>query len=114
MISVSLGTRIYQARLEKGISRKDLAQMLGITPSAISNYENSISKPRQKTLCEIIKVLSIDANYLFQDEAEYANYDNLAAAISENEHKYRALDERGRETVDRVLDLEYSRTLDKR
>ena len=110
--NMSLGTRIKQVRLERGIKRKDLAEMLGITPSSISNYENGISKPRQQTLFDIIKVLGIDANYLYQDDAPGADNDVSPSAVSGYEYKYRALDERGRETVDRILDLEYSRAMD--
>ena len=109
---MSVGSRIKQARLEKGLTRTDLARLLNITPSAVSNYENSISIPRQEIFCELIKVLCVDANYLYQDVAPGGSPVGLQASIAEYEYKYNALDERGRETVDRVLDLEYSHIME--
>ena len=108
---MSVGSRIKQARLQKGLSRAMLAERLNITPSSISNYENCISSPRTEILCAIIKELGVDANYLYQDIVANNDYEAPALVISEYEHKYRALDERGRETVDGVLDLEYSRAM---
>ena len=109
---MSMGSRIKQARLLKGLSRTELAGLLEITPSAISNYENGISSPRPDRLMAIIKELGVDANYLYQDEVSDMNPEAPMPTISDYLKKYRALDERGRETVDGVLDIEYSRAVD--
>lgn len=106
---MSIGSRIKQARLQNGLSRFKLAELLDITPSSISNYENGISIPRIEILCAIINKLGVDANYLYQDLAPGYSPDLLTSVIHDYEYKYRALDERGRETVNGLLELEYSR-----
>ena len=111
VMSMDIGSRIKQARVEKGISRSNLAELLGLTASAISNYENGISRPRHDTLCEIIKLLDTDANFIYQDDAPGIGDNTALSEVSDYEQKYRALDERGRETVDKILDLEYSRAM---
>ena len=108
---MSVGSRIKQARVKSGLTRADLAEQLNITPSAISNYENGISTPRQDILCEIIGRLGVDANFLYQDVATLTYAHEAVSVVSEYENKYRALDERGRETVDRILEYEFSRTV---
>lgn len=108
---MSVGSRIKQARLQKGLSRVKLAELLHITPSSISNYENGISSPRTEILCAIIKELGVDANFLYQDIVPGKDPGMLTPVISDYENKYRALDKRGRETVDGVLNFEYSRAM---
>ena len=108
---MSVGSRIRDARESKGLKRLTLAEMIDVTASAVSNYENDISIPRQETLCKILTALDIDANYLYQDIMPGIDPDERVSAVSGYEYKYRALDERGRETVDSILDLEYSRAV---
>ena len=64
---MSLGSRIKELREDKNISRSKLADLLGVTVGAISNYENEISSPKEPILFKIMEVLNCDANYLFQD-----------------------------------------------
>lgn len=65
---MSIGSRIKQARELAQMSRRELATAVGVTPSAISNYENDISSPKDEVLYKIINVLGVDANFIFQDE----------------------------------------------
>ncbi|MFQ8601395.1 MAG: helix-turn-helix domain-containing protein, partial [Oscillospiraceae bacterium] len=44
---MSIGNRIRDARENLGLSRGQLADMIGVTISAISNYENNISFPKE-------------------------------------------------------------------
>ena len=97
------------ARKEMGLSRSQLARLASVTSSSISNYENGISVPRDKTLRAILLALGIDANYLYQDDIPPVSPDALLPEISDYISKYRALDERGRDTVNSILDIEYSR-----
>ena len=48
---MSIGIRIKQARKKRGMSCKELAALVGVTPSAITNYENGISFPKPQVLC---------------------------------------------------------------
>ena len=65
--TMSIGNRIKQARKKRGMSCKELAALVGVTPSAITNYENGISFPKPQVLCALFGALKVDANFLFQD-----------------------------------------------
>ena len=40
---MGIGKRIREAREMRGFTQKDLADKLGVTSSAIANYENNVS-----------------------------------------------------------------------
>lgn len=63
---MSFGSRLRERREELGLKQSELGKMLGITGSAIGNYENGISSPKADILYQVFDVLKCDANYLFQ------------------------------------------------
>lgn len=64
---MGIGRRIKEARLANNMTQEELAYKLGITKSAIANYENETSHPKEPILYKLFSVLSVDANYLYQD-----------------------------------------------
>ena len=65
---MSVASRIKEARINAHFSRSELAKRVGVGVSAISNYENAISSPKDTILYKIMVALNVDANFLFQDE----------------------------------------------
>ena len=65
---MGIGRRIKERREYLGITRQELADRIGVTVSAISNYENEISSPKEPIMFKLFKTLQCDANYLYQDE----------------------------------------------
>ena len=108
---MSVGSRIKELRENKGLSRNVLANLLGVTVGAISNYENEVSSPKEPILFKIMDVLNCDANYLFQDAFDMPTMKN-SVSVDEYEivKKYRDLDDHGREMVDFTLNKEYERS----
>lgn len=108
---MSVGSRIKELRENKGLSRNELANLLGVTVGAISNYENEVSSPKEPILFKIMDVLNCDANYLFQDAFDMPTMKN-SVSVDEYEivKKYRILDDHGREMVDFTLEKEYERS----
>lgn len=108
---MSINSRIKERREELGLSRNELADIIGVTPSAIANYENGISSPKIELLFKLFHALKCDANYLYQDEMTTLSENNFSLSISEQEHikKYRSLDTHGKELVDMVLNKECQR-----
>lgn len=92
-----------------GLSRQDVARRIGVTPSAIANYENDVSFPKTELLFELFDVLQCDANYLYQDVLHQDG--NFSASIGEWDfiHKYRELDAHGQELIKLVLKKELER-----
>ena len=108
---MSVGSRIKELRENKGLSRGELANLLGITVGSISNYENEVSSPKEPILFKIMDILNCDANYLFQDALDMPVMKN---SVSVDEYiiieKYRLLDSHGKEMVDFTLEKEYERS----
>ena len=61
----NIGEKIVQYRKINGISQKNLAKLLGISPQGLLKIEKGIVSPRAGTLEKIIKVLCITPNQLF-------------------------------------------------
>ena len=64
---MSFGSRIRKAREYQCLNQRELAELLGVAPSAIANYENDYSVPTHNVLVRMFSVLEIDANYLYYD-----------------------------------------------
>lgn len=64
---MGIGNRIKEARKIKGLTQTELAHLIGVTPSAITNYENETSHPKEPVLYKLFAALECDANFLFQD-----------------------------------------------
>ena len=106
---MGIGKRIKEARQRAGLTQKELSRIVGVTPSAITNYENEVSHPKEPVLYALMQALEVDANFFFQDEVAPAQDAALSSAESEHIRKYRALSNGGRRVVDTVLDREYDR-----
>ena len=109
---MGIGKRIKEARERIGLTQKELGQLCGVTASAITNYENETSHPKEPVMYKLMDVLNVDANFLFQDVANIGN-DRNDVTLAEYAHiqKYRALDGHGKRLIDLVLDEETSRVL---
>ena len=64
---MSFASRLRQAREQSGITQQDLAEKLGVTKSAVGNYENGVSSPKWDVLLKIFDVLQVEPNFLYQD-----------------------------------------------
>ena len=65
---MSLGSRLKMARKAARLTQKALANMVGVTASAIANYETGVSYPNEDILINLMNKLNIDANYLYADD----------------------------------------------
>ncbi len=61
---MSFATRLRQAREQSGLTQQDLAEKLGVTKSAIGNYENGVSSPKWDVLLKIFDILQVEPNFL--------------------------------------------------
>lgn len=109
---MSFSSRLKERRESLGMSRNELAEAINVTPSAIGNYENGISFPKEEILYKIFSVLKVEPNYLWQDEMS-ENSHQFVVSFPEQEYikKYRALDQYGKNTVDAVLNCENERCM---
>jgi len=69
---VSLGIKIKQARVGKGLNQADLADKIGISQAAISMFEKDQRQPTPKMLDHICEILEIEKKELVgEDEENY-------------------------------------------
>ena len=103
--------RIKEARLKEKLTQEQLANLIGIAKSTLAGYERGNSEPDLNRIALMMKVLKVDANYLWQDEMQ--TYQAGSRSITPEGHemlqKYNALDEHGKCMVDFVIDEEYKR-----
>jgi DNA-binding XRE family transcriptional regulator len=61
-----LGQRIYQLRISKNLTTKQMAPMISLTPEAYRNIEKGESDPSITTVLLICKALEIDFSELIK------------------------------------------------
>lgn len=83
---VALGSRIRAARLNKGITQRELAKRSKITPSYISSIEKDTSMIALPTLVAIASILETTIDTLLFDSTPVlvAKYDEYTRAILED------------------------------
>lgn len=110
----TFGSRLREARKAKDITQKQLADKIGAKHNSISNWENDQNRPDPDTIELICGVLDIDPNYLLSKDITIINSNVLKNSESEFWYhsliqKYKKLDDKGKHTVDTILEMEYNR-----
>jgi len=113
---MGVGKRIREARIALGMTQRELAGRIGVSPGAVGNYEAETNHPKEPVMYALLNVLGVDANYLFQDAMKAAQEDGnrrFDVSFDERMHieKYRRLDDRGRESVGLLLEQERLRVI---
>lgn len=100
---MKIGSNIRSLRRQRNITQELLALKIGVTPSAVGNYERDVSFPKEDVLERLFGALECTPNELFGFES----------LLSDEEfshlNKYRALDAHGRELVNACTDIEFGR-----
>ena len=100
---MAFADRLRRRREELGLSRAELGALLGLSASAISNYETGISFPKEQALLRLFGALTTDPYTLFQDHFS-AKAHVLSRAEREMLTRWRSLSPKGRETVSQLCD----------
>ena len=58
------GQRLRDLRLKKGLTQKELAYKLGVSPSAVGMYEQGRREPENALLSELCRILDTTTDYL--------------------------------------------------
>lgn len=66
---MSFGSKIIEARKEKGMSQEALAKALNATPTTIGRYERDEVKPSIEVASKIAKVLEVSLDYLTENSS---------------------------------------------
>jgi len=68
-----LGLRLKELRSKRGLSQTELAKLVGVTPSTISQVEGNTIYPSLPALLKMAEVLSVDVSSLFQEKGDIRN-----------------------------------------
>jgi transcriptional regulator with XRE-family HTH domain/KaiC/GvpD/RAD55 family RecA-like ATPase len=69
---IDLGTRLRDLRTKRGLPQKDLADLVGVTSSTISQIESNLIYPSLPALLKLAEVLCVEVSSLFRDPADSA------------------------------------------
>ncbi|GBR76051.1 transcriptional regulator MerR family [Candidatus Termititenax persephonae] len=65
---MELGSKIRETREQKGITLRKLAKDIGVSPSFISQVEQSKAQPSVDSLTQIARTLGVSSSYLLGEE----------------------------------------------
>lgn len=86
---LNLGEKLKSIRKERKLSQKELAEMSGVSLSAIQKFENGIRKPKLESIKNIAKSLQIDVyELLIDDEIESNLLESKKDFLADNKTKY--------------------------
>ncbi|MCU0575140.1 MAG: helix-turn-helix domain-containing protein [Syntrophobacteraceae bacterium] len=66
------GVRLRELRTRRGISQTELARLVGVTPSTISQVESNLIYPSLPALLKMAEVLGVEVNSFFQEKSSGA------------------------------------------
>ena len=67
---IDLGLRLKEFRLRRGLSQTELAKLVGVTPSTISQVESNLIYPSLPALMKMAEALAVDLTSFFEDRQE--------------------------------------------
>lgn len=103
-MSLTFGEKIKEARKQKHLTQKQLANLIGAAHNSISDWENNKNKPDPDTIELICGILEITPNYLLANSPDdFSPFEKLLIK------RYRWLDESGKKHIDYELDREVER-----
>ena len=69
-MDMTIGNRICQLRWARGMSQDDMAEQLGVSPQAVSKWENDQTCPDISLLPKLARFLGVTVDHLLTGEQE--------------------------------------------
>lgn len=79
---MTFGQRLTDLREEKGIRQKELAALINVSPSTVSNYENDVHYPDVAILCQLADYFNVSTDYLLARTDYRHNPNTLTRRLS--------------------------------
>lgn len=74
--------RIKQIREEKGVSQRQLAEIVGVSAVTVPNWENGIYDPSAKDLIKLSGALGVSIDYLVGNDGQDGEKDAFRKALN--------------------------------
>lgn len=72
-----ISKRIAETREARGISASEFARLVGVTPTAVWNWEKNSVTPRRPALEQIAKTLGVSVSFLLTGKEEIREVDEI-------------------------------------
>ena len=79
----SLGELLAELRQDKGLTQKELGEILCVSPGTISNYENDVHLPDIEKLTQLADYFHVTADYLLGRTSSSISPDTLQQTVSD-------------------------------
>jgi len=112
----TINQRIKSRRLSLGLTLSEVADRIGVKEATAQRYESGeIKNIKHETITLLAQALKCSPAYImgWEDAAAEKNEYSVSEAELSLLDKYRSLDEKGKHTVNTVLDMEYFRLNEK-
>ena len=64
---ISLGEKIKELRLEKGLSQMQLGKLIGVSQKAVDYWERSVNEPKASYIIALVKVFGVTFDEFFEN-----------------------------------------------
>lgn len=104
--TATLGQRVRELRLRRGLSQEDLARRVGVRQKQISSYERDVNVPSGEIFIALARAFEVSLDYLAQLSPHSAPQIAIADLdLLEKVQKVDQLDDRDRALVKDVMEL---------
>ena len=111
----TIANRIKEGLKLRGMSQSELSKITNIGKSSISQYISGDYEPKQQNIFLIAKALNVNESWLMGNDVKLDRVIETTS-LSLNERnlikKYNKLDEKGKHTINTILDMEYNRCIE--
>jgi transcriptional regulator with XRE-family HTH domain len=106
------GSKLYNRRKELGLTLEEVGDIVGVSKSTVRKWETGyIENMKRDKIALLAKALQTTPLYIMGIKDVVVSEEPISFTKSEKElvHKYRNIDDKGKHTVDTVLEMEYIR-----
>ena len=64
---MSIGEKIKELRLEKGLSQLKLGNLIGVSQKAVDYWERNVNEPKASYIIAIVKIFDLSFDDFFAD-----------------------------------------------
>ncbi len=64
---MTIGEKIKELRIEKGLSQQKLAKLIGVSQKAVDYWERNINEPKAIYIISLVKIFNISFDEFFNE-----------------------------------------------
>ena len=85
-LNVNIGNRILRSRTILGVTRNELAQVIGISQQQLAKYENGVNRISASRLSLVAKKFSVSINHFYTDILNFEKKLPIESSVNLNSH----------------------------